>query len=209
MRFTSSLILAAAIFLTAPFASAQTSQPATARAVIDQVMHDVLAVLRDPKLTKEDKTKRVRAIADERIDFTTLARLTMAANWRTLTPAQQAEFVKEFTEHVSITHGNIIDEYNDEDVQITGDRAEARGDYTVTTRIVGKKPDGSGTEEVAKVEYRLRETGGKWQIIDVTIDGVSLAANFRAQFQEIMSNGGIDQLLKLLREKNAENQKNG
>ena len=37
----------------------------------------------------------------------------------------------------------------------------------------------------------------------MTIDGVSLMANFRAQFQEIMANGGIDRMMKLLRDKNA------
>ena len=40
-----------------------------------------------------------------------------------------------------------------------------------------------------------------------TIDGVSLVANFRSQFQEIMTNGGIDKLLQLLNDKNAANDK--
>jgi phospholipid transport system substrate-binding protein len=206
MKFIRRLILIAAILVAPSLCFGQTSQPASAKAVIEQVMHDVLGILRDPALSKADKTKKVRAIADERIDFATLARLTMATHWRELNATQQTEFVKQFTEHVSITHGNIIDEYNDEQVQVTGDRAEARGDYTVTTHIIGKKPDGNGTEDVARVDYRLRQNSGRWMIIDVTIDGVSLAANFRAQFQEILSNGGIDQLLKLLREKNLENE---
>ncbi len=44
---------------------------------------------------------------------------------------------------------------------------------------------------------------GTWKIIDVTIEGLSLASNYRSQFQEIMANGGIDHLLTILREKNA------
>jgi hypothetical protein len=32
-------------------------------------------------------------------------------------------------------------------------------------------------------------------------------SNYRSQFQDVMNNGGIDQLLKLLRDKNADNAK--
>ena len=35
------------------------------------------------------------------------------------------------------------------------------------------------------------------------IEGVSLVSNFRSQFQDIISNGGPDRLLALLKEKNA------
>ncbi len=44
---------------------------------------------------------------------------------------------------------------------------------------------------------------GQWKIIDVIIEGVSLVSNFRSQFQDIVTNGGPDKLISLLREKNA------
>ena len=59
-----------------------------------------------------------------------------------------------------------------------------------------------GSDDIS-VDYRLRQTDGTWKIIDVIIEGVSLVSNYRSQFQEIMTNGGIDRLLGLLREKNA------
>jgi phospholipid transport system substrate-binding protein len=60
---------------------------------------------------------------------------------------------------------------------------------------------------VAKVDYRLRKQDNQWKVIDFTIEDVSLVTNFRSQFQDTMSNGGIDQLLKLLHEKNTANGK--
>jgi phospholipid transport system substrate-binding protein len=209
MRGIGYLLFASALLLAATPGLAQSppaDPPVTARAVIEGVMHDVLAILRDPKLTTDDKAKKVRQIADDQIDFLTLSRLTMGHFWRDLSDAQHADFLAAFKEHVAGTYEHIIvGEYVDEDAPVTGDRAESRGDFTVQTRIVGKNPDG-GTKEIAKVDYRMRQTDGRWKIIDVTIDGVSLAANFRAQFQEIMTNGGFDQLLKQLREKNIENE---
>jgi phospholipid transport system substrate-binding protein len=205
-NFLIPFVVVCALSLAQPaFAQTPTSAPTTAqtpRGVIDAVVHDVIAILRDQNLTKEDKLTKIRAIADEQTDFETLARLAMGRNWRDLTDAQRPEFVKEFEEYVSQTHGKVFDQYVDEDVVINGEHAEQRGDYTVQTTIVANRFDAGRRKDVANVDYRLRQKDNRWKIIDVTIDGVSMAANFRAQFQEIIANGGVDRLMKLLREKN-------
>lgn len=174
---------------------------ATARSVIEKVLGEVLAILRDPAIAKADKGEKVRQIAYDHMDFQTLSRLTMGRHWAPLTDAQKKEFVQEFRQHMSATYGKSVDRYTDEDISVTSDRREGNGDWTVQTHIVSKV--GGVTREEAKVDYRLRQTDNRWRVIDVTIEGVSMVANFRAQFQDIMANGGIDRLLKALREKNA------
>jgi len=186
-------------------ATAPTSAPSaapTARGVIEAVIHDVLNILRDPNLTKADKLTKIRAIADEQTDFETLARLSMGRYWRDLSDSKRAEFVKEFEAYMSATHGKVFDQYVDEDVIVGGERQETRGDYTVQTTIVENHSEAGRRKDVAHVDYRLRQKDSRWKIIDVTIDNVSLASNYRAQFQDIMANGGIERLLKLMREKN-------
>jgi phospholipid transport system substrate-binding protein len=194
---------------TAP-TSAPTPAPGaalTARGVIEAVTHDVLNILRDPNLTRADKLTKIRAIADEQTDFETLARLSMGRYWRELSDSKRAEFVKEFEVYMSATHGKVFDQYVDEDVIVTGEHPETRGDSTVQTTIVENRSEAGRRKEVAKVDYRLRQKDNRWKIIDVTIDNVSLASNYRAQFQDIMANGGIERLLKLLREKNVAGKK--
>ncbi len=61
-----------------------------------------------------------------------------------------------------------------------------------------------GRGDPIRVEYRMREREGRWRVIDVIIDGVSLLSNFRAQTQEIISEVGADGLIQRLREKNAD-----
>ncbi len=178
---------------------------ATPRSIIEKVMQDVLAVLRDTKLTKPEKNEKVRSIAFQTMDFEVLARLALGAYWRNLSDDQHKEFVAEFRKHVAATYGHTVDEYTDEDINVVGDREEVRGDWTVQTRIMGMKE--GKKQEVAKVDYRLRQKDQQWKIIDVTIDGVSLMANFRAQFKDIMENGGYDRLIKMLKDKNADSGK--
>jgi phospholipid transport system substrate-binding protein len=190
---------------TAPATSPAADDPAsaaTARSMVEKLLSQVTTILRDPKLTKAQCSQKVREIAYGNIDFPTLARLTVAQNWRTLTAQQQSDFVEQFRTHLAVTYAHITDDYDNEDLLAVGDRQESNGDWTVMTTIVGKKT-GDPKQDVTKVDYRLRKADNRWKVIDVTIEGVSLVANFRAQFQDIISNGGFDHLLQLLKDKNA------
>ena len=201
-------LLASGFWLLPP---AQAAPPATApdrpRAVAEKIVSGVLTVLRDPKLSKPEKGQKVQQIAQDNMDFTTLARLSLGAPWRKITDDQRARFTEEFRKHVINTYRHTTDDYTDEDIQVTADRIESDGDATVLTRITGTKDNGA-RGEVAKVDYRLRQKDGQWKIIDVIIDGISLVSNFRSQFQEIITNGNVDKLIQLLHDKNADAEKN-
>ena len=86
-------------------------------------------------------------------------------------------------------------------VAITGTREEARGDWTVLTKIVR----GGGAADV-EINYRLRQIDGQWKVIDVIIENVSLVANYRSQFQDMLTGGSPEKLLAALQEKNTKGQ---
>lgn len=193
--------LTAALFavgIGGPVSVARADEGEGPRAVIRTVTDQVIEVLSNTDSSAEQKRARIEQIADRHFDFRTLSRLVLARNWKELTGAQQEEFVEEFKRHLSLTYGDNVESYQNEQVLITGDRAEQRGDWTVRTKV--KRPRGG---EDILVNYRLRKQGDEWAIIDVVIEGVSLVANFRSQFQDILSRKGPAQLIELLREKNA------
>jgi phospholipid transport system substrate-binding protein len=162
----------------------------------------VIAVLKDARLDRAGKRARIEQVVMRSVDFDTLSKLTMARNWARLTPAQQAEFKEEFRRHLSATYGRRIDDYRNETVTVLGTRPEQRGDQTVKTKI----NRGGGSADVL-VDYRMRQKDGEWKVIDIVIEGVSLVANFRSQFQDLMAQGGADRLLSVLRQKTAEEEK--
>jgi len=188
-------IIIALSLLALPCAAASHASSAP-EAIVEQMAGQALDVLRDKSLDVDTKRERLEEIVYRNLDFDTLSKLVMARNWRKLSAAQQDEFKREFKKHLSATYGDNVDNYRNESVQILGRREEKRGDVTVKSKIVR-----GGTDDVM-VDYRLRQREGDWRIIDVVVEGVSLVANFRAQFQDIMSNGGADHLLELLRAKN-------
>jgi len=166
-------------------------------AVVQQTADAVVAVLAEKSLTADRKREKIQDIVYAHFDFNTLSRLVLARNWKQLSAAQQGEFVEEFKKHLSITYGKNVESYKNEHAVVTGDREESGGDWTVKTKIV--RPSAADI----LVDYRLRKEDDGWKVIDVIIEGVSLVANFRSQFQEIVSNQGPQKLIELLREKNA------
>jgi phospholipid transport system substrate-binding protein len=163
--------------------------------VIRETADAVVAVLNDGALDTAQRRQRIEDIAIQRFDFDTISRLTLGRNWKSFTSAQQEEFQREFRTLLAESYGRRIDRYDQEKVEILGERPEQRGDVTVKTKIVG------GQANDIEVDYRLRERDGTWRVIDVVVEGVSLVSNYRSQFAEVWSQGGAETLLKRMRER--------
>jgi phospholipid transport system substrate-binding protein len=167
------------------------------RKMIDETAKQILAVLSNKDESAAERVARVELIAFEVFDFTTISKLVLARNWRKLDKAKRAEFVREFKRHLSRTYGARLERYDQERFEVTGAQLEPRNDVSVMTMVIG------GQFDSARVSYRLRNRSGRWRIIDVVIEGVSMVSNFRSQFAEVLNSGSIEDLLARLREKNA------
>jgi phospholipid transport system substrate-binding protein len=164
---------------------------------VERTSNEVLGILRDGGLSHDAKIAKLEVMLDERSDFETISKLVLAVHYRKFNDAQKKDFVTLLHRYLTTTYGHQIDNYANETVSVTGGREEARGDYTVQTKI--RRSSG---QDLA-VEYRLRKVGDGWRVIDVIGEGISLVSNLRSQFGEILNDGGPDRLLKVLREKNA------
>jgi phospholipid transport system substrate-binding protein len=157
-----------------------------------------VAVLKDDASGSAAKRGRIEQIVYANVDFDTMSRLVLARNWSRFDADEQRRFRDEFKRHLSVTYGRSIDSYKNEEVVLTGDREEARDDWTVKTKIVR-----GGGDDIL-VDYRLRQVGGEWKIIDFVVEGVSLVANFRSQFQDMLASKSPSQLIEIIHEKNVQ-----
>jgi len=172
--------------------------PPGAQQLIEQTVTQVLGILRDESRTTAQRRVELERIAHERFDFRTMARLVLGRDWKRLDATERDEFVDQFTTYLANDYGSRLDRYEQENVIVEGEEPKPRGDVVVKTKVVGGENDG------AIVDYRMRKgSDGSWRIIDVVIEGISLVANFRDQFREVMSRGGPEGLIDRLKEKNA------
>jgi phospholipid transport system substrate-binding protein len=161
----------------------------------------VLKILGDPALRAESRTAErqagIRAVAADIFDFTEMTKRALGPHWQSRTAGERQEMVQLFTELLERSYVSKIELYSGERIVWAGEVID--GDQaTVRTRIVTKQ----GTE--VPVDYRLLRRGERWVAYDVTIEGVSLVANYRTQFNKIIQTSSFAELVKRLRDKLAE-----
>src|SRR5262249_9493706 len=171
------------------------------REVVQSTSDEVLAVLAEKDLSKQERRGKGGTIRVRSREFGDHSRLVLARNWGRFSPAQQQEFMQEFQDHLATIYGRRLDDYRNEKVEVVGDRRESNGDSTVQTKILR----GGGSNDI-EVDYRLRESNGQWKVIDFIVEEISMVANFRSQFQDIVASGGPEKLLQLLKAKTAAGQ---
>jgi phospholipid transport system substrate-binding protein len=185
--------------------SVVTVLPAAAGAPSDQLktqIDRVLKTLDDPELKKEGKGKErrvaVRRIANDIFDFGETARRSLGRHWQPRTPAEQSEFVGLFSDLLERSYISKVELYGGEKIQYLGDSIE--GDQAkVQTKLVTK----SGSE--IPIEYRMHRKGGeRWLVYDVIIEGVSLIANYRTQFNKIIQTSSYQELVRKMKNKQDE-----
>lgn len=165
-----------------------------------QIDH-VVKILDDPELKKEsralDRRKAVRKIADEIFDFAETAKRSLGRHWQPRSPAEREEFVQLFADLLERSYISKIELYSGERITYLNDSIE--GDQAVVrTKIVTKQ----GTE--VPIDYRMLKKGDRWLVYDVIIEGVSLVANYRTQFNKIIQTSSYQDLVKKMKTKQEE-----
>ena len=156
----------------------------------------VLKTLSDPEMKKEsmiaERRRLIRTAASEIFDFPEISRRSLAVHWQARTPAERQQFVALFGDLLERSYISKIEAYSGEKIVYVGEAIDGN-QAIVRTRIVGKQ----GTE--IPVDYRMLVDGGRWRAYDVSIEGVSLVANYRSQFNSIIQRTGYPDLVGKLK----------
>jgi phospholipid transport system substrate-binding protein len=194
------LVLAISVVLSAGAArDAVAREAAPAGPATEQLrsrVERVVAILEDPQLKAKPTARRaaLRTAATDIFDFTEITRRSLGRHWQTATPNEREDLVALMTALLERSYLSRIEQYSGERIVFAGEASEADL-ATVRTRLVSK----GGVE--TPVDYRLYKVGDRWMVYDVTVEGVSLVANYRAQFNKIIQTSSAQGLVERLRAK--------
>jgi phospholipid transport system substrate-binding protein len=166
-----------------------------AMAVVRPLVQDALRILRETSAPTADRQQRLRQLIIPVFDFTTMSRFALGYHWRDLTAAQRAEFTDVFSHFIQDSYLSRINEYSGQEVTFGKVTSESPDYAQVHTRLVE-----TGKPATA-VNYRLERVDGAWKIYDVTVENLSILANYRNQFSRVMNKQGYPTLIGDLRKK--------
>lgn len=163
---------------------------------IDNMGKQAIEFLGNDSLSQSQKEAKFKSLLRTSFDMKTIGRFAIGRYWRTASTAQQKEYSQLFEEMVVRVYSARFNEYSGQTLEITSSRQDGEKDTLVTSYIV--PPDGG---QKVKVDWRVRKNGSNYKIVDVIIEGVSMALTQRSDFSSVIQRGGgdIQALLEHLR----------
>ena len=127
------------------------------------------------------------------LDF--IARTTLGNLWSKLSPDQQITFTDTFRQLSISSYADWFKSHEGEAFEFVDQENMPREQVLVRTRIV------KGKDEVARLDYVLRETKDGWRIINIMANGVSDLALKRVEYRSILERDGFPALIDMLKKK--------
>ena len=163
---------------------------------------EAIAMLSDPALSPDEREREFRQLLTEGFHLEVIARFVLGRHWRRADEAEREEFGRLFEDYVVAAYARQLGDYAGQELKVGVGRPQSDRIALVDSHITRSQG------EALKVQWRLRRYDGGWRIIDVVVEGVSMAVTYRSEFSAVISSHGgqIAGLLEVLRTKTADQQ---
>jgi phospholipid transport system substrate-binding protein len=191
--------LAALLLPAWPVAHAQT----TPDAFVQQQVGNGVAILGNKALGDADRSAQMEALLTTLLDLRRMAVFTLGPAAHSSPASDVDAFVSVYRQFAMRTYGSEIGALSGQTLEVRGATERAPGDYIVTGFAVNSNNTSNAPIEV---NFRVLDEGGKFAVVDVSMEGVWFAQMQREQFMAILAqNGGsipklTDRLIALMKQ---------
>ena len=153
-----------------------------------------IGFIENSELSEEKRKEEFRTMLEDSFDMKTIGRFALGKYWRQATSEQQKEYLKLFEDMIVNVYTRRFGDYNGEKFEVVSAMEKGK-DVIVASKIIPK----SGAP--ISVDWRVRKKNGHFVVVDIMVEGVSMALTQRSDFAAVIQRGGgkIDVLLEHLR----------
>ena len=170
------------------------TDPQGAAGFVRQLAEQALALLRNTGATLEQREAAFRNLLRDGFELDFIGRFTLGRHANNMTPDQQADFREAFGEFILKTYARRLSAYSGEVFTVTGAQVAGEHDAMVTSKI-----DRPGGAPPLVADWRVRDFGGRYKVVDVVVQGVSMAITQRQEFASVINSSGVNGLIAQLR----------
>lgn len=178
--------VAALLALAAGQVQSATSEPVE---VVRDVTERIVDLAAAP-LPEAERGQQVERLLAQNVAVERLARAVLGRHWRTASAAQRERFVALLPPYLRATYGSRLGEARGYQLELGTPRPLTAGDIVVPARA---KRDGDAP---IAIDWRVTQDTDGWRILDVVVEGVSMALAWRNEFDAVIARDGLDGLLQ-------------
>jgi phospholipid transport system substrate-binding protein len=191
----------ASLLTVAALAAPARAQDVAPDQLVKTVTLEVVDVIAKDKEIKSGNRAKLIQVIDAKVlphfNFTAMTALAMGQSWNKATPEQKKRLTEEFRTLLVRTYASALAAYSEQKFDFRPLRAKPTDtDVTVQVRVLQQ-----GAQPVP-IDYSMEKTASGWKVYDVMVGGVSLVANYRTEFNNMVRESGVDGLIKNLAAKN-------
>lgn len=190
MNYRAISMSVAAVAVAQP-AIAQTPDTRPAVAVVQSFSDALIDSMKAGASIKfSERSARLAPVIERSFDLPLTTRLAVGPSWSSFSAADQTALVAAIRRMTIAEYARNFSSWNGETITVDGKPNVRAGDALVRTTLSRK-----GKEPVV-ISYRMRQSGGRWRIVDVLFNGsVSQLATRRADYAAIIKRGGAKALI--------------
>ena len=194
-----SIFLVSILFSSAvPMAASADHDGQTAQQFIEGLADEAIGALTDKDAARKSKIDRFRSLLAHNFNVPLIGKWVMGRHWRAASDMEKDEYMSLFEDLIVITYVDRFDQYSGEKINVVNTIMDPGKDAMVYSELV--RPQGG---DVIRIDWRVRQNGDNYKIVDVYVAGISMGQTQRSEFASVIKQKGgtVEGLLQVLRTK--------
>ena len=191
------LLMAASTLIALP-ARAADKTPDEAKTFIQNLAQQAISTVAQRDLPDSERNDRFRRLFVASFDLPQISQFVLGRYWRTATPEQQQDFIKQFQELQVLNWAQRFKNYKGENLDVTASSKDGDKGFVVDSQL------NHPPAQPMPVQWKVHQADdGQLRVTDIVVEGVSMEITQRSDYNSLLQgNGGkVDGLLTALRTK--------
>lgn len=199
------LVSAVSLFVLLPCTAQAKDFSQDAKTFINSITEEAITTLTGKDLTKEKRARLFRTFMKKHFSINGIAKFVVGRHLRSASEVEKTQYFKLFEDLLVATYSERFAKYSGEKLLVKTAKMFGKKDVIVHTSMVKIGNEGNPL----KVDWRVRNKGEKFTIIDVMIEGISMIMTQKSEFSSFLrsNDGEFEKLLIELKERVKESTK--
>ena len=163
---------------------------------MEKLAAEVIAGLTDETLPAERREDLFRGLLARDLDIPMIGKFVLGKHWRTASDDQRQDYFEAFTKYIVAIYAKRLGGIRVEQFEVIGAESLGRQDILVRSRVA------NGGKKTVRADWRVRERESTFRILDLSVEGISMALTLRQEFQSVLRRkDGLDGLISLLKQR--------
>ena len=172
------------------------------QALVQETTDKIKSILKADQEKIKSDSGHLRAVVDNIVaphfDFDRMSSWVLGKYWRKAKPDEKTRFAREFRTLLVRTYAKALNDNYDKTIDMLPMRKK-KGGKEVIVRTEVQQSAGFPIP----INYKMYIKNDTWMVYDVSVDGISLVANYRTSFAKEIRKDGLPKLIDRLAKRNS------